>query len=152
MNNAAADGGIYADGRTYAEHVAWLDSFTGHEYMMVHMPIGRLMDLAYIAHFKYALLSVPMSANDRLRFLDFIARCIDRTVTAEAIAAIEPACATSVETLHQLNGVPRSETCRVFQEGDVFRLLARLNPSLYRALELCEWPEPIPQGNREPLQ
>ena len=101
--------------------------------------------MAYVAHFKYALIALPMAAHERLRFLNSIASCIQGPVTAAAIAAIEPACAAAVQMLHELNKVPRGQTTRAFQDGDVFRLLTRLNPSLLRALELCQWHSPVPQ-------
>jgi hypothetical protein len=145
MNGAATDSAIYANGRTYAEHCAWLDSLVGDEYRIVHMPIGLLMNLAYAAYFKYAVLEVRMTAADRLKFLNCIADMVQGSVTAEAVEAIEPACPTAVEMLHELNKVPRSETTRTFEKGDVFRLLAKLNPSLLRALELCRWHESVPQ-------
>jgi hypothetical protein len=145
MSNAASDGGIYHNGRTYAEHCAWLDSLTGDEYRIVHTPVGHLMSLAYIAHFKYALTTLSMEAHERLRFLNYIAGCVDGPITADAVAAIEPACATAVQMLHELNKVPRGQAPRTFQDGDVFRLLSRLNPSLLRALELCQRHQPVPQ-------
>jgi hypothetical protein len=145
MNNAAVDEGIYHNGRTYAEHEAWLTSLTGDEFRMTHMPVGHLMTLAYIAHFKYAVTAVPMGAHERLRFLDFIARSIAGPITAEAVAAIEPSCKTALQMLHELNKVPRGQTTRAFRDGDVFRLLSRLNPSLLRALELCQWHPPVPE-------
>ncbi len=145
MSSAAVEERIiYHNGRTHAEHCAWIDSLTGDDYRMAFMPVGYLMTLAYIAHFKYALTAVPMGAHERLRFLDFIARQIDGSITAEAIAAIEPACTTAVQMLHELNEVPRAQTTRAFGEGHVFRLLTRLNPSLLRALELCIWHPPVP--------
>jgi hypothetical protein len=42
VSNAITDGGIYANGRTYAEHCAWLDSLVGDEYRIVYTPIGHL--------------------------------------------------------------------------------------------------------------
>jgi hypothetical protein len=40
MSNAITDGGIYANGRTHAEHCAWLDSLVGDEWRIVYMPIS----------------------------------------------------------------------------------------------------------------
>jgi hypothetical protein len=135
--STAGTDGIYANGRTYAEHCAWLDSLTGNEWRIVRMPSGHLMSLAYIAFFKYALLNCEMSAAERLRFLDGIAKCVSGPITSEAIEVIEPACETARQILKELNSVGRERACQAFHDGDCFRILARLNPSLLRALELC---------------
>ena len=37
---SAADSAIYHNGRTYAEHCAWLDSLVGDEYRIVYTPIA----------------------------------------------------------------------------------------------------------------
>jgi hypothetical protein len=144
MNTAAGDAAIYANGKTYAEHCAWLDSLTGHDWMMVNMPIGHLFNLAYVAYFKYALLTIRMTAAMQLKVLDAMAGMVRGPVTAEAVEAIAPACDTAVQMLHELHKVPRSEVTRTFSDADMFRLLAKLNPSLLRALELCTYYPPVP--------
>jgi hypothetical protein len=137
MSNAAIDGGIYANGRTHAEHCAWLDSLVGDAYRMVYMPIGHLFDLAIISELKYALLNVKMTAHERLKTLDVIARCVFGPVTEAAVAAIEPPCETGRKMLREIHSLPVGKQTSAFCEGDVFRLLAKLNPSLLAALRLC---------------
>ena len=144
MNTAPDDTAIYAHGRTYAEHCAWLESLTGHDWMMVEIPRGHLMNLAYAAYYKAALLKIPMTASLRLKFLDAIAGMIYGPVTAEAIEVIEPACETAVQMMHELHKVHISQVSRAFYDGDVFRLLTKLNPSLLRALELCRYHQSVP--------
>ena len=144
MNTATGDAAIYAKGRTYTEHCAWLDSLTGHDWMMVNMPIGHLFNLAYVAYFKHALLTIRMTAAMQMKFLDAIAGMVRGPVTAEAIEVIAPACDTAVQMMNELHKVPRSEVTRTFRDGDVFRLLTKLNPSLLRALELCTYNPPVP--------
>jgi hypothetical protein len=136
---------IYHNGRTWEEHDAWLESLEGDEYRIVYMPVGHLFSLANVAFFKYALLNVRMTAGEQLKFLNGIASAVHGPVTAEAVEAIEPACNTALQMLIELNKIPRGERVSAFQEGDVFRILARLNPSLLRALELCQWHPPVPQ-------
>jgi hypothetical protein len=144
MSNAITDGGIYANGRTYAEHCAWLDSLTGDEYRIVYMPRGYLFNLAVISSLKYALLNVKMTAHLRLQTLDTIAGCVFGPVTEEAVVAIEPACETGGKMLREIHSLPVEKQTSAFDKGNVFRLLAKLNPSLLRALELCQWHEPVP--------
>ena len=69
-------------------------------------------------------------------------------LTAEAVAAIEPADATGRKMIREITKLPMRQQMRAFQEGEVFRLLAQLNPSLLRALELCHWHEPVPETPR----
>jgi hypothetical protein len=144
MNAATDDTAIYANGRTYAEHCAWLDSLTGHDWMMVHMPGGHLFNLAHVAYFKRGLLTMKMTAGDQMKFLDGIASMAFGPVTAEAIEAIEPACDTAMQMMHELGKVHFTQQTRAFVDGDVFRLLTKLNSSLLRALELCRL-GPVPQ-------
>jgi hypothetical protein len=145
MNAATDDTAIYANGRTYAEHCAWLDSLEGDEYRIVYMPPGHLFNLAYVAYFKHALLTMKMTAGEQMKILDGIASMVYGPVTAEAIEVIEPACATAVQMLHELHKVHITQQTRAFIDGDVFRLLTQLNPSLLRALELCRYNEPVPK-------
>ena len=145
QHNAVTHGGIYHNGRTFAEHCAWLDSLTGDEYRVVHMPIGHLMNLAMVADLKRGLVNFKLSAGDTLRFLEGISGCIYGPVTAEAIAAIEPLCDTGHAMLVEIHSLPIEKRSSAFQEGDVFRLLARLNPSLITALRLCRWHPPVPE-------
>ena len=148
MNSIAIDTAIYHNGRTYAEHGAWLDSLTGDDYRMVHMPIGHLFSLAMVATFKSALLTLEMTTGERLKFLEGIARYVDGPITAAAVEAIEPYCATGAAMMAEINSLPIEKQTIAFQGGDVFRLLARLNPSLLAALRLCSYNGPIPENPR----
>jgi hypothetical protein len=128
---------IYHNGRTHAEHCAWLDSLTGDEYRIVHMPIGHLFDLASVAYWKRAL-TVEMPASPRLTFLDAISESAYGPVTPEAVAAIEPMCGKGEAIISEIFSLPIEKQSQAFQKGDVFRLLARLNPSLLAALRLSD--------------
>lgn len=130
---------IYHNGRTHAEHCAWLDALDGEEWLIVHMPPGHLMSLAFASNFKRALLTVEMSAGARLKFLDGMARMIYGPVTAEAIAAIEPACDTAAKMLREINSLPKEKVSYAFNQADLFSKLAKLNPSLITALERCNY-------------
>jgi hypothetical protein len=137
MSNAVTDGEIYANGRTYAAHCAWLDSLVGDEWRIVHMPRGHLFNLALVSSWKRALLTMEMTAGERLKVLDGITRCVSDPVTAEAIAAIESIDNTGEQILSEINSLPVEKQTQAFSDGDVFRLLARLNPTLLTALRLC---------------
>ena len=148
MSNAATDGGIYANGRTYPEHCAWLDSLVGDEYRIVFTPIGHLYSLATVSHLKYMLLNFKMTSQDRLRALEVIGMCTHGLVTKAAVAAIDPCCETGRQMFKELDSLPIEKRTQAFSDGAVFRLLAKLNPSLLRALALCEWHLAVPERKR----
>jgi hypothetical protein len=148
MTDAATDGEIYHNGRTYAEHCAWLDSLVGDEYRIVHTPIGHLYSIASISHLKYMLVNLRMTVEQRLKALEVIALCVHGQITEEAAAAIEPCCETGRKMFEELNSIPMEKRTQAFQAGDVFRLLANLNPSLLSALRLCKFNETVPEQPR----
>jgi hypothetical protein len=147
MSNTATNGEIYHKGRTYAEHCAWLDSLEGDEYRIVHMPRGHLFNLADVSRFKHALLTTQMTAGEQLRIFDGIASSIFGPVTSEAVAVIEPCCDTGWQILSEIYSLPIEKQMQAFSDGDVFRLLARLNLSLLAALRLCRL-GPVPEQPR----
>jgi hypothetical protein len=130
---------ILIRGRTEDEHIAWLHSLRpdSDEYRIVHMAIGHLFNLALVSCCKQTLLTMEMKAGERLKLLDGMASTIFGPVTAEAVAAIEPAGDDDAEMIAEICSLPVGKQTQAFQEGDVFRLLAKLNPSLLRALEIC---------------
>jgi hypothetical protein len=140
---------IYHNGRTYEEHCAWLASLTGDQYRMVHMPIGHLFRMAFVSVIKHALLTCEMTAGERMKFLDGIARSVTGIVTAEAVAAIEPIDPVGLKMVREITSLPIAKQTTAFKDSDVFRLLAQLNPSLLRALRLCRWYEPVPEAAGE---
>jgi hypothetical protein len=138
---------IYANGRTYPEHYAWLDSLVGDEYRIVYMPIGHLYSIATISHLKYTLLNFKMTAHERMKTLEVIGMCVHGSITDEAAAAIEPCCETGRKMFQELNSLPIEKQTQAFHDGDVFRLFAKLNPSLLTALRLCDR-GPVPEQPR----
>jgi hypothetical protein len=142
------DNEIYANGRTHAEHCAWLDSLTGDDYCTVYLPVGHLFNLAEASYLKRALLKTEMSADLRLKILQSIGECVFGPVTAEAVAAIEPCCNTGAAMLHEIHSLDVAKQTSAFQDGDVFRLLAQLNPSLLVALRLCMLNDRVPEQPR----
>lgn len=136
---------IYCKGRTYAEHSAWLASLTGDEYRIVHTPIGHLFNIAFVSFLKQGLLTIEMTAGNRLSVLDVIARVVDGPVTAKAIAAIEPADTVGLQMMREIMRLPVERQVNAFSDGDVFRLMARLNPSLLQALRLCVYHSTVPE-------
>ncbi|MCJ9701729.1 hypothetical protein [Bradyrhizobium sp. SHOUNA76] len=130
---------IYYNGRTHAEHCAWLDGLTGDEYRIVHMPVGHLFSLAVVSVIKQRLLTVEMTAGHRMKLLDGIATVIDGPVTAEAVAAIEAADPVGLKMMHEIMRLPIERQIHAFRDADVFRLMAQLNPSLLAALKRCRW-------------
>ena len=86
---------------------------------------------------KRVLLTYKMTVGDRLKFLNGLAECVHGIVTAEAVAAIEPIENIGEQILSEICSLPVEKQTTAFGDGDVFRILARLNPSLLAALRLC---------------
>jgi hypothetical protein len=84
-----------------------------------------------------------------LKILDAIASTIYGPVTAEAVAVIEPVCDTGRKILEEISSLDVTEQSRTFNNGDVFRLLSKLNPSLLTALRLCTLGT-VPEEPRHP--
>lgn len=144
MIDSASAAPIYHNGRTYAEHSAWLAALTGDEYRLAHMPIGHLFNIAIASWFKRFLVTFSTTVELRQRTLNAMADMAFGPVTPAAIAAIEPADDTSAEIIRTITALPKEVQTRAFQDGDVFRLLAQLNGSLREALRLCTFAERIP--------
>ena len=138
--------GIYCNGRSYEEHCAWIDALEGEEWLMVHTPRGHLLSIACVSNFKYALMNFEMSADERLKCLNGISSMVFGCVTEEAIAAIEPACDIAVKMFAELNSLPKERVSQAFDDADMFRKLAKLNPSLVTALERCSHAAECPRS------
>jgi hypothetical protein len=126
-----------SDIRPRDERRANLESLTEDEYRLVHMPCGHLFDMALVSYWKRVLLNTSTSSGDRLKFLQGLNESIHGPVTAEAVAVIEPCCETGNAMIAEICSLDVNKQARTFVEGDVFRLLAELNPSLLAALRLC---------------
>src|ERR1700682_6181406 len=75
--------------QTYQERDAWLASLDDDETAIAHTPVGHRWTLVVISETK-RLLSMNLSAEQRLRFLEFLESCTDNFLTAEAVSIIEP--------------------------------------------------------------
>lgn len=136
---------IYHNGRTYSAHCAWLDSLRGDEYRIVHTPVGFLFDLAMVAAIKRILAAGNADTDTVLRCLEMLSRIADGFITHAAIGVVKPMCDRGQKILRQITSLPVEKQIRAFSDGDVFRLLAKLNPSLLTALGLCAWRGPVPE-------
>src|ERR1700682_249711 len=75
--------------QTYEERDAWLASLDADQTAIAHTPSGHRWTLVVISETK-RLLSMNLSAEDRLRFLEFLESCTDNFLTEKAVAIIEP--------------------------------------------------------------
>ena len=141
------DNANYHNGRTHAEHCAWLDSLVGDDFRIVHTPTGHLFNLAVVSFWKRRLLAVETSAGDRLKYLNGIAECVFGPISEDAVATIEPICSKGEQIFFEIMSLPVEKQAQAFAGGDVFRILARLNPSLLVSLRSCNL-GPIPEQPR----
>jgi hypothetical protein len=127
---------------TWEQHAAWLDGMTEDEQIVVNVPLGYRYTLVIVSHAKRALVSYEMPVGVRLRMLEAINDSVDGYFTEAALAAIEPACDTAVEMIHECmkvdEGNPRlGKGLDLLASHEVFGHLLALNPSLLTAIKLC---------------
>jgi hypothetical protein len=134
MSNAMTDGGIYANGRTHAEHCAWLDSLNDDETAIVHTPVGHRYTLVIISEAKRMCL-MDLSAEHRLRFLEFLDRCTD-IFAADAIAQIKPMCDEAYEMVKEARKLGPGKSLAVLARLEIFNAFVALNPSILTAIEI----------------
>jgi hypothetical protein len=134
MSNAVTDGGIYANGRTYAEHCAWLDSLNDDETAIVHTPVGHRYMLVVISEAKRMLL-MDLPAEHRLKFLEHLDRRTD-TFTADVIAQIQPMCDEAYEMVKEARKLGPGKSLDILARWEVFNAFVALNPSLLTAIKM----------------
>jgi hypothetical protein len=135
MSNAATDGGIYCDGRTYAEHCAWLNSLNADQNLIVHSPVGHRYTLVIISELKRMLMAETLPTGARHRFLEFLNDHSD-VWPPEIIASIEPMCDAGAEIVREARKLGASKALDKYAEFDVFNAFCALNPSLLEALRM----------------
>jgi hypothetical protein len=136
MSNAITDDGIYANGRTHAEHCAWLDSLQGDEKQIVHCATGHKYTLVVFSIVK-RYLAEEMSSEYRLRFLGYLDKLADAWLTAEAVAMIEPMCDDGYEIVTEARKLGWQKAFDTFAKYEVFSAFVALNPSLMKAIRFC---------------
>jgi hypothetical protein len=133
MNGATTDREIYCDGRTYAEHVAWIDSLNADEKLILHAPVGWRYTLIVISDLKRMLAS-EIPTQYRLRFLEFLDKH-SAEWPPEIIAIIAPMCDAGAEIMSEANKLGDKRLDKI-AEWDVFKAFCALNPSLLEALRM----------------
>lgn len=106
-------------------------------------PPGWQFTLLCVSLGKRAVATLPMTAGERLEFLERIANMTGSGITVAAVAAVEPADAISAKIIceamtldgPEARGAP--EAAKLLTGDEQFKALARLNPSLVTALGLC---------------
>src|SRR5258706_5416660 len=118
MNSTIDETKIYASGRTYAEHCAWLDSLSPDENLIVCTPVGYRYALILVSITK-RLLAHEMPAEQRLRFLEFLEKQAD-SWTADTIANIRPMCDDGFEMVREAQKLGAKKSLDVYAEHEVF--------------------------------
>jgi hypothetical protein len=127
---------IYCNGRTHAEHCTWLDGLTGDEALIVYTPRGYRSRLVVISLIKRILVTQAMTAAQRLEFLEGLDELIDDKLSAQAVAAVHPACETATKMLDEMQGLESNEKFSILESFAIFEHFVRLNPSLLAAMHL----------------
>jgi hypothetical protein len=134
MNNAAADSEIYTNGRTYAEHCAWIESMTDDEKEILYCPVGHRATFVMISIIK-RWLQLDLEAEYRLKFLEFLDRR-SNDFTREAIAQIEPMCDEAHEIYKEAMKLGAKKALDVLGRCEVFSAFIALNPSILTAIKM----------------
>jgi hypothetical protein len=131
---------------TQDDRSAWLDSMDDDEELVARCPSGTWHELIMAAYFKHALLDVPMPANERLRFLEFLDDMPNppnpcALVTREVVAAIKPANSALVKIIHEARALDREEdrgqaSFKMLTSWECRWLVLKAQSSLLEALRL----------------
>ena len=137
MSDAATDGGIYHNGRTYAEHCAWIDAMSPDEKLILYTAPGHRYTLVMISVTKRALVG-EMPNELRLRFLEILDRISGfEFLSPEVVARIDPICDGGAEIVDEARKLGKKWLDKI-AEHDVFRTFCTLNPSLLEELRMRE--------------
>jgi len=123
------------DRQSSEERGAWLDSLNADENAIVYTPDGHRWALVVISEIK-RLLSMNLSAEHRLRFLEFLDNCTDNFLTAESISIIEPICDEAYEMLKETRKLGAKKSLDVLAHWEVFNAFVALNPSILTAIKM----------------
>jgi hypothetical protein len=135
MNNAAVDTDIYHNGRTYAEHCAWIDAMSEDEKAILCTPVGHRYTLVYISLVK-RLLAAELSPAYRIRFLEWLDRCGDSWLTPDKIATVAPMDDNGYEMLCEATKLGAKKALDTVATCDVFNAFVALNPTLLTAIKM----------------
>jgi len=128
----------YCNGRTYAEHCAWIDSLNEDQTIILHTPIGHRYSLVMIAVTK-RFLTTKLPTETRLKLLEFLER---EEASGFAVAMVQPICDDGYAIYREAQKLGAHKALDVYASWDVFNALVALNPSLLDAIKF-RWPAHI---------
>jgi hypothetical protein len=127
----------------YEQHVAWLDSLSPDDSLVVHTPAGHKHSMLIAAYTK-RVLQYEMPTADRLQFLEKLNGLTDLYFTPEMLALIEPMSDTEIAMVNEARSLDPEDdrlgraSFNVLTSWRVFGHLRRLNPSYLAAMKLRE--------------
>jgi hypothetical protein len=108
-------------------------------------PPGYRHIIVLASYIKRVLVTQPMTASERLQFLERLNGLVDEYFIAPALAAIQPVCDTGAAMIHEalkLDRGPEPQRCdqsfKMLTGEEVFDHLLQLNPSIGEAIRICE--------------
>jgi hypothetical protein len=113
----------------------WQNNWTEDERMLAHTPPGYWVTLIEISQVKRILLG-EMPADLRLRFLEQLNERVYGIITTEAMQRVEPACATAMKMLAEMETLNVNDKCRLLMRWNVMATFIRLNPSILEAIRM----------------
>jgi hypothetical protein len=125
------------------QHLAWLDSLSADETLIVNVPAGHRWNMVAASSIK-RWLQEKMDAGLRLRLLESLNGMPDIYLRPEMLAMIEPMCDTAyaiwkeAKTLDREGDIGRMASFRVLTSPRVFDHFVALNPSILAAIKWRE--------------
>jgi hypothetical protein len=102
---------------------------------VTYFPAGYRFEIVFLSRLKYDLIRHPMTARDRLELLEDINGMLHDKLTAEVVAAVEPADDATAEIVDTAIGAGFPAASDILTKDDVFLKLLALNPSWLRAIQ-----------------
>ncbi|WFU37747.1 hypothetical protein QA640_25130 [Bradyrhizobium sp. CB82] len=119
---------------------AWQMTWTDDEAVLAHTPPGYWYDLVNISMVKRLLQAEEMSADLRLRFLEWLNGSVRGLISLDAMQTVAPACDTAMEMIKEMHPLSLDDKCRLMRKWDIMAGFCNLNPSLIAAMRLFRHP------------
>jgi hypothetical protein len=124
------------DAMSHDDRTAWINSMSAVEQEVLFCPAGYRYTMIIAAFVKRALVTIDMTAGERLHMLEQLTKMVDRYFTHAALAAIKPAGATFAAMVVEAQKLGDKKSFVLLTSWDVFNALLRHEPSLLEAIQI----------------
>jgi hypothetical protein len=121
--------------KPWEDNSAWQASWNDDERLLAHCPPGYWYDLVLVAQIK-RILEGELPPEMRLSFLEQLHKRVHGNLSVEAMQRVEPACATAMKMLGEIDGLQVEEKLSLMRRWNVIAVFVNLNPSILEAIKL----------------